>query len=49
MEVSPDLQPTYESKILNMLKADQITNTMTFKPSSSLLSEALYVPVPKLV
>ena len=46
--VSDEINPNYENKISNALKAHRIIHRMTFNPSKALPGETLRIPVPKL-
>ena len=48
MATSEIINPNFEEKITNALKADRIVHRVTFNPNKASPGETLYIPVPKL-
>ena len=48
MTTSEIINPNFEEKISNALKADRTVHRVTFNPNKASLGETLSIPVPKL-
>ena len=48
MATSEIINPNFEEKITNALKADRTVHRVTFNPNKASPGETLYIPVPKL-
>ena len=48
MTTSEIINPNFEEKISNALKADRTVHRVTFNPNKVSPGETLYIPVPKL-
>lgn len=48
MEVSKEINPNFEQKLSNSLKADRTVHRVTFNPNKASPGETLNIPVPKL-